>query len=185
MLGGLIQATQTCHACRGTGKLIKKKCATCKDGSISQTSEVSVHIPAGILDGQTLRLRGEGHRSAEGKGDLLIQVAITPDKRWERQGAHIITKLKVNYPTLVLGGNIEVETIWGKELVKIPENTKSGSKLALSRKGFPRLGRILESERGSHYLIIELELPKTLPKNTSKKHKTLLQELKKLYDATK
>lgn len=176
---GILQATAVCQTCKGKGKLIKTKCAHCKEGLIDETAEINVHIPAGIMSGKTLRLQGEGNRSASGKGDLLIKITVSPDPRWAREGANVLSKLEVDYPTLILGGDVEVETIWGKERVTIPPKTKSGVKLALSNKGFPRLGRIIPDERGQHYITLDLKIPN----DNSTKHRELLKNLKQLYNA--
>jgi molecular chaperone DnaJ len=177
-LGGVLHTTQMCQTCKGKGKLVKTKCAHCKEGSNIETAEINVHIPAGIVTNKVLRLQGEGHRAADGKGDLLIKIIVASDSRWARNGATVMSTTKVTYPTLVLGGDVEIETIWGKERVKIPPKTKSGSKLALHNKGFPRLGKILPDERGAHLLTVELDLPS----DNSKQHRDLLKELQEFYN---
>lgn len=175
--GNLLRTTAVCPDCKGKGRLVKTACNNCSEGQVTETAQLEVHIPAGIISNKVLRLQGEGHKSINTCGDLLIKITVMPDKRWRRDGANVHSTLKVDYPTLYLGGELEVDTIWGRERVKIPEKTKSGVKLALANKGFPRLGRIMPDERGQHYLEIELDMPVV----NSKEHAELLKKLKKLY----
>ena len=178
-LGGVLRAQSICQTCRGRGKLIKNKCGHCDSGSVRETAEINVHIPAGIISGKTLRLQGEGHRSAQGKGDLFIKIETAPDSRWNRDGANVFSSVEIDFPTLVMGGKVEVETIWGKELVTIPEKTQAGTKLALANKGFPRLNRMLASERGVHYVTASLKIPKG---KLSKQQRDLLQKYKECFE---
>tara|TARA_B100001109_G_C18803637_1_gene446134 strand:+ start:162 stop:602 length:441 start_codon:yes stop_codon:yes gene_type:complete len=146
---------------------------------VRETAEINVHIPAGIISGKTLRLQGEGHRNAQGKGDLFIKIETGSDPRWNRDGANVFSTVQVDFPTLVMGGKVEVETIWGKELVTIPEKTQAGTKLALSNKGFPRLNRMLPSERGVHYVTASLKIPTG---KLSKQQKDLLQKYRECFE---
>jgi len=177
---GFFSTQQLCNNCNGQGKYIKEKC-NCMNGYVNTTIEASINIPAGILDGKILRIVGEGNQSNRGAGDLLIQVEITDDSRWERQGANVISKIQIDYPTLVLGGVIEIETIWGKEKINISPGSKANTILPLYNKGFPRLNGLAPSERGSHNLIIDLLIPKP---NNNQRHQELLQELKKIYEGS-
>lgn len=174
---GFISAVQTCNICSGQGKLIKERCSSCQKGTIEESIEANVNMPAGIMHGKVLRVVGEGHRSQKGAGDLLIQVEISEDTRWERHGPNIISRLYIDYPNLVLGGETEVETIWGKEKITISAGTKVGTAIPLYNKGFPRLNGMLPNERGVHNLIVDLNIPK----NTNSRHNELLQELRKIY----
>jgi len=158
---GAFHTTQICDACGGNGKQVKESCS-CNAGSVEESTELKVDIPPGILHGKILRLAGQGNKSKTGQGDLRLHIEILPDHRWMREGANVISELAVPYHTLVLGGHIEVETIWGKELFKIPANTETGTRLALYGKGFPRLNSYHDSERGIHYLDIKLKLPANL-----------------------
>jgi len=146
---------------------------------VTEAVELKVTIPSGIMTGKILRIPGEGNQSTTGKGDLRIRIEIFSDPRWAREGANVLSSLNVTYHTLVLGGNAEVETIWGISTIKIPTKTKTGTKMALHGKGFPRLGRIKNYERGIHYLTINLQIPDKL----TPEQLALLEKMKKLDDA--
>jgi len=181
VLGGMYQATQICGACKGKGRTIKETCK-CNDGFVKETNQIEVSIPAGISTGKILRVTGEGNQSLTGKGNLCIVVATNPPlmehPSWIREGANVREKVSVSYPTLVLGGIINVETIWGREKVNVPPKTKAGQIMMLPSKGFPRLGRLHDEERGVHYIEIDLLLPDL----NSKEHLELLQQLGQLYE---
>jgi len=177
ILMGTFKTLQTCHACNGKGRQVAEVCGSCNDGSVSETVELKVNIPEGIQSGKILRLTGQGNRSAAGRGDLRLRVEIIPDARWQREGSHVLSSLEVDYPTLIMGGEAEIETIWGKEKIKIPPRTKSGTRVSLLRKGFPNIGNIHPSEKGTHYVTLNLKIPDT----SSPNHVKLLQELKNLY----
>ena len=181
-LMGVLHSQQRCSPCKGIGKLVKTACGACNSGFITENAEVSVNIPAGILDGKTLRVPGEGNHTNSGKGDLLISVNISPPApdgpNWTRNGSNVILKMGVPYPTLVLGGEIEVPTIWGLEKVKIPPRTKVGETIMLPGKGFPRLGNMMSEERGVQHILVDLLVPDI---HTSK-HTQLLKELDQMYN---
>jgi molecular chaperone DnaJ len=180
VIGGLLQIAKTCSTCKGHGKQIKDICSHCHSGFVSESTKVNVNIPAGIINGKTLRLAREGNQSKNGVGDLRIQVNVRPPKNptWERKGADVHSKLAVDYPTLILGGEAEVETIWGKETLRIPPRTRCGQILMMPNKGFPRLGRLIASERGLHYAHVDL----LIPGDSSKDHINLLSALRDLYN---
>jgi molecular chaperone DnaJ len=180
ILMGAFKTMQTCQACNGKGRQVAEPCNSCNNGLISETAELKVNIPAGIQHDQILRLAGEGNRSATARGDLRLRVEILPDPRWRREGTHVHSSLEVDYPTLILGGNAEIDTIWGKEKINIPPKTKAGTKISLLRKGFPYVNNIHPSEKGTHFITLNLKIPNL---NTPE-HKNLLQGLKSLYDAT-
>jgi len=177
---GLFSHVQICSHCNGQGKQIREKCLNCQKGQVEESIEVNVTIPAGIMQGKNLRLIGEGHRITNGKGDLIIQVEIQEDPRWERHGAHVVSKLAVPYPTLVLGGEMELETIWGKEKINIMPGSKANSTIPLYGKGFPVLHGIMENERGVHNVILDLLVPRNV---TNPRYLELLRELKKLHES--
>ena len=175
---GFLTTVQPCNLCNGQGKHIKDSCGNCQKGFNEEPIDVNVGIPAGIMHGKILRVVGEGHRTQKGAGDLLIQVEITEDPRWERQHANVISKLLIDYPTLVLGGEVEVETIWGKEKIKIPAGTRVGTVMPLYNKGFPRLHGLIPSECGVHSLILDLNVPSI----SSTRYNELLREMKKIHE---
>lgn len=175
-LMGLLQAAQTCNRCRGKGLQPEFQCQ-CADGQVPESVQVNVNVPAGIMEGKILRVAGEGHRSVDAKGDLLIKIRVKESPKFQRKGANVYSSIQVPYPLLVLGGVIEVETIWGKEQFKIPPKTQAGTTQVLPNLGFPRLGRLLPDEKGAHYITFELLIPQT----SSPEHTDLLQKLYNLY----
>lgn len=175
---GFISALHMCNVCNGKGKQIKEKCLTCQQGLVSESIDANINIPAGITNGKVLKVTGEGNRFFNGSGDLLIRVEIDDDPRWERQGADVFSKVVIDYPTLILGGEIEIETIWGKEKLNIVAGSKINNMVPLYNKGFPRLNGLLPTERGTHNIIFELLIPAL---SDGQKHRELLLELKKLY----
>jgi len=181
-LMGVLQSQQRCSACNGVGKLVKTPCNGCNNGVVTESAELSVNIPAGILDGKTLRIPGEGHQTNNSKGDLLIKVNVSSPSpegpNWTRNGANVILKTSVPYPILILGGEIEIPTIWGPEKIKIPPRTKVGETIMLPGKGFPRLGSMMSDERGVQHILVDLLIPDV----HTTQHTQLLQELGKMYD---
>jgi len=178
IIANMLRARQICNACGGKGKLVKDPC-NCKKGSVVESAQVTVSVPAGILPGKILRVSGQGHQTMNGKGDLRIRVLTgRPEHSWDRRGADVYSEVKVHYPILMMGGEINVDTIWGAERLEIPPKTECGQRLMLVNKGFPRLGRILSDERGTHFITINLLLPSI----DSKEHDKLLTKLKAFYD---
>lgn len=177
---GAFHTQQICGRCDGKGKQIKERCLLCDDGAVTETAELKVNIPAGIMTGKILRLAGEGNQSTTGRGDLRLHIDILSDPRWDREGANVLSSANIPYHTLVLGGEAAVETIWGIEKIKIPVRTKTGTRMALHGKGFPRLGRIKDYEKGIHYLTINLKIPEKVTAD----YRALLDEMKKLDDAS-
>jgi len=133
---------------------------------------IKIRIPAGIEDGQTIRLAGRGEVGADGsRGDLLVHIQVREDKRFKRQGANIITEKEIDMVDAALGTIIETETIDGKCKVKIPAGTQSGKLIRLSGKGATIMGT---NKRGDHLIKILVKIPSHL---TTKQRK-LLEEFK-------
>lgn len=154
----------------GTTKDITLRVADNQKGERRQEN-VKVKIPAGIDDGQSIRLSGHGEVSANGaKGDLYVHVRVRPDKEFERQGTHIVSRVKVDMVDAALGTTAEVTTLDGKVKVKVPAGTQHGKVLKLSGKGVPLVNN--GSRRGDHLIEILIEVPHKL----STKQKKLLEE---------
>lgn len=162
-----------CPECNGLGRKIDKKCSECDgSGTVRKSRTLEVKIPAGIEDGARLRLAGQGEAGPNGgpAGDFYLDVRVRPDKRFERQGADLITRMDVPFTTLALGGEIEVETIDDKKLsVKVPAGTQVGEKLRVRGHGMP--GRRVGSF-GDLYIEIAIRIPTKL----NEKQKKLLNE---------
>lgn len=161
---GMISSSKPCTRCGGKGKTISKPCSKCGGaGRVSATASIQVDVPAGIADGQTLQVRGQGHSGINGgpSGDLLVEIVIRPDSFFERDGYDIRTEVPVKFAQAVLGDEIEVLCIDGKVNLKIPEGTQSGTVFRLKGKGVKKLNR---NERGDQYITIVVEVPKGLNK---------------------
>ncbi|MBU1102764.1 molecular chaperone DnaJ [Patescibacteria group bacterium] len=175
--GGFFTFSQviTCRACGGLGKKPEKACAQCGgDGRIKKESVIKFKIPAGIQNGQTISLVGQGEAATHGgqSGDLYVTVYIRPDPRFRREGDDLIYELPVSFSQAALGEKIEVPTLSGWIKLKIPEGVESGTVIRLEDKGMPYLQR-----RGFGDMMVKVKI-KT-PKHLSRKAKELLEELKR------
>lgn len=169
---GSISSTKTCPKCSGKGKIIKNPCNKCHGlGRLRVQKTVSVDIPAGIDDRQTIRLSGQGDCGINGgpSGDLLINVSVKSHEIFKRDGFDIHCDIPVTYMEAVLGAEITVPTIDGDVKYSISEGTQTGTVFRLKGKGVKKLRR---TERGDQYVTIYVEVPK----NLTKKQKDLLKE---------
>lgn len=172
---GAMQTVSTCPTCGGHGKIAEKRCKHCGgDGIVRSQSEYSVKIPAGIDDGESIRLTGKGESAgvSGGAGDLYVKVHVKPEAGFTRDGDDIYTELKISYPQAVLGDKIEIDTLDGKKKLVIPEGTQSHQIIRLKGLGVPNVhGR----GRGDQYVKVIVDVPK----KTSRTARKLLDELKK------
>ncbi len=169
---GMISTQRTCTRCGGKGKVIGTPCQKCRgSGRISTPKKIKVTVPAGIDDGQTLQVSGQGHAGTNGgpSGDLHVNVTVRPDAIFERNGFDIHTDIPITYTQAVLGDEITVPTIDGKVTYTVPEGTQNGTTFRFKGKGVKKLNR---SDRGDQYVHVTIEVPK----NLSKKQKELLKE---------
>jgi molecular chaperone DnaJ len=172
MLGNFSQVT-TCHYCNGTGQIIKNPCKTCHGRGVEKKKKhIKVDIPAGVDQGTRLRVSGEGNHGEGGgpAGDLYVFLSVKKHKYFRREGDDIYMELELPFTQLILGADIEVPTLDGKTLLKIPAGTQSNTTLRLKGKGIPHLRGY---GNGDHYVKIQVVLPKTL----STKEKNLIEEL--------
>lgn len=178
---GTMESQQTCPHCHGTGKAIKKKCSVCGGSGYKRVSkDLEVNIPAGINEGQQVRIKGKGERGVNGgpNGDLYVEIKIEPDKRFKREGNDIHTDLSLSFADAALGTKIEMDTVYGKVEVEIPSGTQSESMLKLKGKGVKDLR---SGKPGDQYLHVKV----VTPTNLSKTQKELLTQFKKEEDAKK
>lgn len=171
---GNMQTVATCPDCEGRGQKPGKKCKHCGgDGILAKTSTINVKIPAGIDEGQSIRLSGYGEAAPHGggTGDLYVRVHIKSQKLWHREGFDVYTDNEINFTQAVLGDKIEVETIDGMVKVAVPEGTESGQLIRLRVHGIQHLGR---SSRGDHYVRVKIRVPKRISRNVKK----VLEEIK-------
>lgn len=170
---GNMQVQSTCQDCAGEGKTFETKCKKCHgEGIVQEKVNLKLKIPAGINNGETIRLSGQGEAGLKGGayGDLYIKIQVRSDSRFTRSGYDIRTKIEINFTQAALGDKIEIETVDGKIKLKIPEGTQSGTIFKLRGRGVPRLqGR----GRGDHLVEISIKTPT----NLSRKQKKLLEEL--------
>ncbi|MDD5751872.1 MAG: DnaJ C-terminal domain-containing protein, partial [Candidatus Peribacteraceae bacterium] len=146
----------------------EQPCRKCGgEGRTEERGEVSVHIPAGVQDGQTLRLRGEGGagRRSAAAGDLYVVIRVRPDKRFERDGDDIRTTLSVPVVDAILGTEVSMETVHGPMTLKIPAGTQPGQVMRLKAKGLPVLN---SSKMGDHFVTINVEVPTRLSRAEQK-----------------
>ncbi len=172
---GAVQMQAVCGDCQGAGQKASKLCGDCRgQGVMSETAEMTIKIPAGISDGEAVRFVGRGSAGKKGApaGDLYARVQVRGDKRWQRQGYDIRTKLDISYSEAVLGSKKEIETIDGLAELKIPEGAKSGQVLSIKGRGIPRLN---QSSRGDH----QVELSIKVPTGINRAQRKLLEDLAK------
>jgi molecular chaperone DnaJ len=170
---GFLTVARPCSTCRGTGKTIAKPCQTCRGaGRTAKERKLTVKIPAGIATGQRLRLYGEGeHGSAGGpSGDLYVVVHVQDHQFFHRDGDDLYCEIPISFPTIALGGTIQVPTLNGHEELHIPAGTQPGGRFRLRGKGMPNVsGR----GHGDLHVIAKVAVPRKL----SKEQKQLLEEL--------
>ena len=172
---GQFRTQTTCPDCAGRGQIVKDPCVECAGSSVfAKTTDLSIEIPGGIEDGQSIRLSGQGNSGPHGQaaGDLYATIHIKADKRFERSGDDLIRKIEIPFTLAALGGEIEVETVDGKVNLKIPNGTPSNKKFILRNKGITKLRG---KGRGDQIVIVNVDVPTKL----SKKQKQLLEELDK------
>ena len=165
-----------CPKCGGTGKVIKDPCPDCKgQGRIRRTKKLEVSVPAGIDDGQTFVLRGQGDQGINGgpAGDVNITVSVRPDPLFERDGYDVWCDIPITFTQAALGDEIVVPTIDGKVKYNIPEGTQPGTVFRLRNKG---ISYVNGRGRGDQYVRVNLEVPR----NLSGKQKDALKEFEKL-----
>lgn len=173
---GQIRQTMMCDACRGAGKKAEKQCHSCSgEGRRMQERDIEVEVPAGIEDGQSLRLNGQGDAGPQGApaGDLYVHIRVRGNAKFERDGADVRSSTDISVPLALLGGEIEVETVQGMVKLKIPEGTQPSQVFRIKGKGFPVLGT---SRMGDHYVVANIVIPKKL----SKQEKKLIEEWKEV-----
>ena len=159
---GMVQSSEQCPKCKGRGKIIHSPCKTCRGiGSVRLQHEVTVSVPAGIDDGQTISLRGQGNAGLNGgpAGDLLITVLVQPHARFERDGASILLDQEISFSQAALGAEVEVPTLDGKVKLNIPEGTQSGTTFRLKGKGVPFLRN---GGRGDQFVTVNVAVPRSM-----------------------
>jgi len=172
---GVMNASSPCRRCSGTGQIIHQPCSTCAGkGKVRRQRKINTNIPAGIDDGQTISLRGQGHSgfNGGGNGDLLITVSVKAHALFERDGASVLLELPISFAQAALGAEVEVPTLDGKVKYTIPEGTQTGTVFRLKGKGIPILNS-RSGARGDQYVTATVVTPKGL----TNEQKELLRQL--------
>jgi molecular chaperone DnaJ len=175
MQQGFFSIQQTCPNCHGSGKTITDPCPTCHGaGRVQHTKTLSVKVPAGVDEGDQIRLAGEGEAGENGgpSGDLYVQVRLKPHALFKRQQDDLYCEMPVSFATSVLGGDLEVPTLDGRASIKVPAGTQSEKLFRLRGKG---VRNVRSGQTGDLYCRISLETPV----NLTTKQKELLQEFEK------
>jgi molecular chaperone DnaJ len=177
---GQFVQTAACAACGGRGQKIEHPCTTCRGRGVRKvTSHIEVQIPAGIADGQRMRLNDRGHVDEAGvtPGDLYVHVGVAPDPRFERDGNDLVSVLEVPFSQAALGATVTVETIDGPEPVEIRPGVQANEILMLKGKGIPVLGG---RGRGDHRVVVNVLVPRHL----NEQQRELLKQFESTVDET-
>ncbi|CAM9252101.1 unnamed protein product [Ectocarpus sp. 12 AP-2014] len=172
---GAFQTQTTCPTCRGTGEIVEEYCGSCSgQGVVEKTKQVKVKVPAGVDDGNKLRVKGEGDAGAKGGpvGDLYVFLNVKSDPKFKRTGKDIYSEQKISYLDAILGNdNVNVEVVDGNVEIKVPAGCQPDTVLRIRGKGSPQLNNA--SVRGDHYVTMKV----AIPKDVSADERKLLEEL--------
>ncbi len=161
---GVFATSSPCTRCGGKGKIIHQPCKDCHGtGAVRKRKTIQASIPAGIDNGQTISIRGQGNAGKNGgpAGDLLITITVRPHELFRREGTSVLCEAPITFAQAVLGAELEIPTIDGKVKYELPEGTQSGTTFRLKGKGIPALnGR----GRGDQYVTVYIETPRNLNK---------------------
>ena len=161
---GVFATSSPCGRCGGKGKIIHQPCPDCRGtGAVRKRKTIKASVPAGIDNGQTISIRGQGHAGKNGgpAGDLLITITVRPHELFRREGTSVLCEAPITFAQAVLGAELEIPTIDGKVKYDLPEGTQSGTTFRLKGKGIPSInGR----GRGDQYVTVYIETPRNLNK---------------------
>lgn len=192
---GNIRTENTCNVCQGEGKVIKNKCNTCKgDGRIRNTSKIKFKLPSGVEDGQTVTLAGKGEGGVNGglSGDLYITINVTPHEFFIRDQLDIYLEMPITFSQAALGATVEIATINGKAILKIPAGTQTNTKFKLTGRGIKN-GRT--NVTGHQYVIVTVVTPEKLTNEqkdlfsklskTNEESSSMFKKIKKFFSSIK
>jgi molecular chaperone DnaJ len=172
----VFRQVSVCSECGGTGRLVKEYCSLCEGrGALEEVHEVTVAIPAGVDDGHTLRLEGEGE-PGDGDvtpGDLYVVVTVARHTVFERHGDDLYMQQDLGIAEATLGASKSIASLDGEVTLEVPDGTQNGAMLRLKGRGMPRLG---SRHRGDLYVVARV----AIPTNLSKQQKELLREFDRL-----
>ncbi|WP_018591475.1 molecular chaperone DnaJ [Terrisporobacter glycolicus] len=172
---GNIASTRTCSTCNGEGEVIDSPCSKCHGkGSIRKTKTIEVDVPAGIDEGQMIKLSGQGELGTRGgpRGDLYIEVSVNAHQLFTREGYDVYLEMPITFAQATLGDEIQVPTLDGKVQYQVPEGTQTGTVFRLKGKGIPKLR---SNVRGDQYVKVTVEIPRKL----NDKQKELVRQFAK------
>jgi molecular chaperone DnaJ len=174
---GFFVVSRTCGQCGGSGNIIPNPCTACRGtGHVTRDRKLTVKVPAGIASGQRLRLYGEGEVGALGgpPGDLYVVVQVQEHEFFRREGDDLFCEIGVNFPTLVLGGEVKVPTLDGEEALKIPDGTDAGTVFRLRGKG---VANVSGRGRGDLHVMVQPRTPRKLTREQRKAFEELTRVL--------
>lgn len=175
ILGHFTQVT-TCPDCHGKGVKVQNPCKACKGyGRIEKEKTVELKIPAGVDNGNKMRLSSEGDAGKNGgpSGDLYIVLHVKPSDYFKREGFNVFTKLEVSPAQAVLGDEITIKTLDGEKEIHLPPGSQDGNPIKIKGEGIPHLGKA--SHRGDHIAIIEVKIPTSLSEEEKQLYKKLYE----------
>jgi molecular chaperone DnaJ len=166
---------ETCGKCRGTGNIVDSPCKQCKGtGRVRRQRKIRIQVPAGVDDGHTLRLRGEGEAGDAGTppGDLYVVVNIPEHPVFKRRDSDLFVETRVNAVDAMLGTELRVPTLYGDTMLDVPAGTQPGTQFKIKGKGLPRLNSF---GKGDEYAVVRVDVPKSL----NGRQKDLLKQLQR------
>jgi len=168
---GTVTMVQPCKYCKGSGKVPKEKCPTCRgDGVYKKQEEIEILVPAGIEAGEMIRLTGAGEAVSGGtSGDLYVKVHVSQDARFKKDGQNLVTELSVKLSDALLGTSYKIQTLEGEETIDIPAGLSHGELIKVKGKGVPSRGK-----RGDLLVKVKIQLPSKL----SRSARALIEKLK-------
>lgn len=172
---GRMQQQARCPTCGGSGSVVEKYCGSCDGkGTNKKSKQLTITIPPGVEDGNRLRVRGEGDTGPKGgpSGDLYVFLSVTPDPRFRREGMDIYSEVSLSYLDAILGTQLEVPTVDGTMNLNVPSGTQPATTMRIDGKGAPKLNSV--GTRGTHYVKVNVQIPKTL----SSRERELVEQLK-------
>ncbi|MBQ1412707.1 MAG: molecular chaperone DnaJ [Clostridia bacterium] len=172
---GVIQSQHACNTCQGTGKIVEHKCSKCSGlGKVRVRTTRSVEFPAGVDEGQKVRVSGAGNQGSNGgtSGDLYVNVDIRPHHIFERQGYDVHMEQPITYGQAVFGADIEVPTLDGPVKIKVPAGTQPGDINRMQGKGIQRLNSRSKGDQYVHFTVV-------VPKSVTSEQRDLIMQLEK------